>query len=103
MRHRFFSPQTSLWTIAYLAFGVAFFSASQDIVLDAYRREILSDHELAYAFAPEKLQGWKWLASVVLVFGILIVPKVTVGVVDKTGGSAVKVVDNVPPRRGAAG
>lgn len=42
----FFSPQTSLWTIAYLAFGVAFFSASQDIVLDAYRREILSDQEL---------------------------------------------------------
>ena len=51
---------------------------------------------LAYAFAPERLQGWKWLATVVLVFGILIVPKVTVGVVDKTGGSAVKVVDNVP-------
>lgn len=51
---------------------------------------------LAYAFAPEKLQGWKWLATVVLVFGILVVPKVTVGVVDKTGGSAVKVVDNVP-------
>lgn len=51
---------------------------------------------LAYAFAPEKLQGWKWLATVLLVFGILIVPKVTVGVVDKTGGSAVKVVGNVP-------
>ncbi|MBS0499267.1 MAG: conjugal transfer protein TraG N-terminal domain-containing protein [Proteobacteria bacterium] len=51
---------------------------------------------IAYAFAPEKLQGWKWLASVVLVFGILIVPKVTVGIVDKTGSSAVKVVDNVP-------
>jgi len=51
---------------------------------------------IAYAFAPEKLQGWKWLGSVVLIFGILIVPKVTVGVVDKTGGSAVKVVDNVP-------
>ena len=42
----FLSPQTSLWSIAYLAFGVAFFSASQDIVLDAYRREILSDQEL---------------------------------------------------------
>ncbi len=42
----FFSPQTSLWTIAYLAFGVAFFSASQDIVLDAYRRVILSDQDL---------------------------------------------------------
>ena len=51
---------------------------------------------IAYAFAPEKLQGWKWLGSVVLVFGILIVPKVTLGIVDKTGGSAVKVVDNVP-------
>jgi conjugal transfer mating pair stabilization protein TraG len=51
---------------------------------------------VAYVFAPEKLQGWKWLASVVLVFGLLIVPKVSVGIVDKTGGSAVKVVDNVP-------
>ena len=51
---------------------------------------------IAYAFAPEKLQGWKWLATVVLVFGILIVPRVTVGVVDRTGGSAVRVVDNVP-------
>lgn len=51
---------------------------------------------IAYAFAPEKLQGWKWLASVVLVFGVLIVPRVTVGVVDRTGGSAVRVVDNVP-------
>ncbi|MES2260963.1 MAG: conjugal transfer protein TraG N-terminal domain-containing protein [Pseudomonadota bacterium] len=51
---------------------------------------------LAYAFAPEKLQGWKWLGSVVLVFSILIVPRVTVGVVDKTGGAAVKVVANVP-------
>jgi len=51
---------------------------------------------IAYAFAPEKLQGWKWLGSVMLIFSILIVPKVTVGVVDKTGGSAVKVVDNVP-------
>lgn len=51
---------------------------------------------IAYAFAPEKLLGWKWLASVVLVFSLLIVPKVTVGIVDKTGGSPVQVVDNVP-------
>lgn len=51
---------------------------------------------VAYAFAPEKLQGWKWLATVVLVFSVLIVPKVTVGIVDKTGGSPVKVVGNVP-------
>jgi len=40
------SPQLDLWAIAYLAAAVAFFSASQDIVLDAYRREILPDIEL---------------------------------------------------------
>jgi len=51
---------------------------------------------IAYAFAPEKLQGWKWLATVLLVFAVLIVPRVTVGIVDKTGGSPVKVVANVP-------
>lgn len=42
----FFEPAQSLWTIAYLAVAVAFFSASQDIVLDAYRRELLPDVEL---------------------------------------------------------
>jgi PAT family beta-lactamase induction signal transducer AmpG len=40
-----FNPRTDLPTIAALAALVAFFSASQDIVLDAYRREILSDAE----------------------------------------------------------
>ena len=40
-----FDPRTELWTIAALAALVAFFSASQDIVLDAYRREILTDEE----------------------------------------------------------
>src|SRR6266700_8038831 len=40
------SPQLDLWTIAYLAAAVAFFSATQDIVLDAYRRELLPDPEL---------------------------------------------------------
>jgi PAT family beta-lactamase induction signal transducer AmpG len=39
-------PQLDLWTIAWLATLVALFSASQDIVLDAYRREILPDAEL---------------------------------------------------------
>lgn len=42
----FMNPASSIWTIAYLAAAVAFFSASQDIVLDAYRREILPDQEL---------------------------------------------------------
>ncbi|KMN83073.1 PAT family beta-lactamase induction signal transducer AmpG [Chromobacterium alkanivorans] len=41
-----FNPAQHIWSIAALAVGVAFFSASQDIVLDAYRREILSDNEL---------------------------------------------------------
>jgi PAT family beta-lactamase induction signal transducer AmpG len=42
----FFKPSMSIWTIAYLATAMAFFSASQDIVLDAYRRELLPDSEL---------------------------------------------------------
>jgi len=36
----------NIWSVAYLAAAVAFFSASQDIVLDAYRRELLPEHEL---------------------------------------------------------
>ncbi|KIF81613.1 conjugal transfer protein TraG N-terminal domain-containing protein [Noviherbaspirillum autotrophicum] len=51
---------------------------------------------LAYAFAPQKLQGWQWLATVVLVYSVLFVPRVTVGIVDKTGGAPVKIIDNVP-------
>ncbi|KPC52174.1 AmpG family muropeptide MFS transporter [Amantichitinum ursilacus] len=41
-----FSPLDGLSAIATLASLVAFFSASQDIVLDAYRREILAETEL---------------------------------------------------------
>ena len=39
-------PQQSLHLVAGVALAVAFFSASQDIVLDAFRREILPDEEL---------------------------------------------------------
>ncbi len=39
-------PRRSPWLIASAAFAVTFFSASQDIVIDAYRREDLADHEL---------------------------------------------------------
>jgi PAT family beta-lactamase induction signal transducer AmpG len=42
----FTEPALSIWTVAYLAAAVAFFSASQDIVLDAYRRELLPEIEL---------------------------------------------------------
>jgi PAT family beta-lactamase induction signal transducer AmpG len=40
------APRDDAWTIAYLAAAVAFLSASQDIVLDAYRRELLPTAEL---------------------------------------------------------
>jgi len=42
----FLKPEFSIVLIAYLAAAIAFFSASQDIVLDAYRRELLADNEL---------------------------------------------------------
>lgn len=51
---------------------------------------------IAYMFQPEKLQGWKWLITVVLVYGVLFVPRVTVGIVDKTGGTPNRVIANVP-------
>ncbi|MFZ1765989.1 MAG: AmpG family muropeptide MFS transporter [Candidatus Nitrotoga sp.] len=41
-----FSPQSDLHTIAYIATLLAFLSATQDIVLDAYRRELLVESEL---------------------------------------------------------
>ncbi len=41
-----YQPAQSTWIIAWVAVAVAFFSASQDVVLDAYRREILPDEEL---------------------------------------------------------
>ena len=39
-------PAMNIGWIAYAAATLAFFSASQDIVLDAYRRELLEDREL---------------------------------------------------------
>jgi PAT family beta-lactamase induction signal transducer AmpG len=41
-----FDPARSTWLIAWLAVALAFFSASQDVAVDAYRREILPDEEL---------------------------------------------------------
>jgi len=42
----FTNPGKSPWMVAVAAFFVTFFSASQDIVVDAYRREDLNDEEL---------------------------------------------------------
>lgn len=41
-----FSPHHDIFLIAVVATILAFFSASQDVVLDAYRRELLPDNEL---------------------------------------------------------
>ena len=41
----FVSPRDSIWTVAALTTLVAFFGASSDIVIDAYRRELLPDTE----------------------------------------------------------
>ena len=42
----FSDPVENPWMMAFAAFLVTFFSASQDIVVDAYRREDLPDEEL---------------------------------------------------------
>jgi PAT family beta-lactamase induction signal transducer AmpG len=42
------NPKDSPWMLIIAAFLVAFFSASQDIVIDAYRREDLTDEELGF-------------------------------------------------------
>jgi PAT family beta-lactamase induction signal transducer AmpG len=46
-----FSPQTELRPIVLLATLLAFLSATQDIALDAYRRELLADNELGLGTA----------------------------------------------------
>lgn len=45
----FTDPGSSPWTVAFAAFLVTFFSASQDIVVDAYRREDFPDEQLGFA------------------------------------------------------
>ena len=42
----FLNPNTEIWSIAWLCLLIAFLSTTQDIVLDAYRRQILPDQEL---------------------------------------------------------
>ena len=42
----FINPLSQLTSVAIISIVIAFFSASQDVVIDAYRRELLLDHEL---------------------------------------------------------
>jgi MFS transporter, PAT family, beta-lactamase induction signal transducer AmpG len=54
----FFNPGSQLLMIATIAVGVAFFSASQDIVLDAYRTEFLKPEERG-AGSGIWIMGWR--------------------------------------------
>lgn len=45
------SPVKAPWVLAFLAFGLAFASASQDIVVDAYRTEVLREKERGFGAA----------------------------------------------------
>jgi PAT family beta-lactamase induction signal transducer AmpG len=51
-------PKTDLWWTAFLALLVTFASASQDIVVDAYRVEVLDEDRLA-AGAATATFGWR--------------------------------------------
>ncbi len=58
-------PQTDLFMTALMAFLVAFFSASQDIVIDAYRIELLREDQLG-AGAANVVTGYRigmWVAG----------------------------------------
>ena len=80
-------PAYDLQTIIWLAGIVAFFSATQDIVLDAYRRELLPDAELglgnavhiqtyrvaglipgSLAFVLSDTMTWDWVITIVALF-----------------------------------
>ncbi len=56
----FTQPEISLLWTAVFALAIAFFSASQDIVIDAYRIEILTEDQLA---AGSALVIWGWRAA----------------------------------------
>jgi len=68
-------PANSLWWTAAFALAVSFASASQDIVIDAYRVEILAEDQLA-AGAALAINGWRlssWGgAAVALIFADLV-------------------------------
>ncbi|SNC63849.1 AmpG family muropeptide MFS transporter [Polynucleobacter victoriensis] len=41
-----FNPRTEIWTVVFLASIVSFLSASQDVVVDAHRREWLTEEQM---------------------------------------------------------
>jgi PAT family beta-lactamase induction signal transducer AmpG len=99
-------PGLDLWWTAALALAVAFASASQDIVVDAYRVEILETHKLA-AGAAVATFGWR-IGQVGAAAGGLIVadlvpwPAVYAGMAALVAVGIVAILVNPEPRKGAA-
>lgn len=81
-------PAISIWWTAAFALAVAFFSASQDIVIDAYRVEILSDEQLA-AGAALAINGWRAAAWAGAAFALILSDIVSWPVVFVSLGGAV--------------
>lgn len=67
----FLDPLLSIWTVAYLAAAVALFSATQDIALDAFRRELLPDVELGLGNAVH-VQAYRFSGLVPGALGLIL-------------------------------
>ena len=97
-------PRTDLFLTATMAFLVAFFSASQDVVIDAYRVEILPPEQLgtgagvivvgyrlgmwvATAGALFLADGLGWAATYGVMAGLVLVGLVTVLLIEEPPGS----------------
>lgn len=85
----FSEPGTAPWTCAFLALLVAFFSATQDIVIDAYRADLLGENErgpgagvtvlgarvallISGGVAVSLAEVWKWSSVYLLMAGIML-------------------------------
>ena len=83
----FLQPETQVGTIALVVGFIGFFSASQDVVLDAFRRELLTDEEMgmgtsffvnAYKFSSlipgglsliiADMVSWEWAIGAAVIF-----------------------------------
>lgn len=103
------NPAATPWLFAVVALCVSFFSASQDILIDAYRRESLADHELGmgsslYVFAYRMAMyvsggGALWIADRVpweMTYAIM-AATMGVGLLATLIGHE-PIIDFVPPR-----
>lgn len=77
----FCDPSQQALAIVVLALCINFFSASQDIVLDAYRREVLKDEELGLGsgvFVNGYLVAFRWISGALAILLSAYIPWGTV-------------------------